>query len=167
VDPITEATAAESRVEPVRKSITVNAAPERAFRVFTDEFDSWWPRSHHIGTSPMTRGIVESKTGGRCYSEQENGTECDWGTVLVWDPPRRIVIAWQINTNWTFQPDLGRSSEVEVRFTPEPGGKTRVDLEHRLLERHGEGAAGMRTAIDAPNGWGGLLQLYAERVAMP
>jgi len=167
VDPITEPAAAESRVEPVRKSITVNAAPERAFRVFTGEFDSWWPRSHHIGTSPMTRGIVESKTGGRCYSEQEDGTECDWGTVLVWDPPRRIVIAWQINTNWTFQPDLARSSEVEVRFTPEPGGKTRVDLEHRRLERHGEGAAAMRTAIDAPNGWGGLLQLYAERVAMP
>jgi hypothetical protein len=72
---------------PVRKSITVNAGIERAFQVFTDGIDSWWPRSHHIGKSPMTRIIVEPRAGGRCYSEQEDGTDCDWGTVLTWEPP--------------------------------------------------------------------------------
>jgi uncharacterized protein YndB with AHSA1/START domain len=113
----------------------------------------------------MTRAIIEQKAGGRCYAEQTDGTECDWGTVLVWEPPTRIVLAWQINTDWTFQPDLAKSSEVEVRFTPQPGGMTRVDLEHRLLERHGAGAGSMRAAIDSENGWGTLLDTFGDRVA--
>lgn len=150
---------------PVRKTIAVKASARRAFEIFTDGFDSWWPRTHHIGKSPMTRGVIEQKTGGRCYSEQQDGTECDWGRVLVWDPPTRLVIAWQINTDWTYQPDVSQSSEVEIRFTPEPGGMTRVDLEHRYLDRHGAGAGTMRTAIDSDGGWGGLLKMYADRVA--
>ena len=152
-------------VAPVRKTVTVRATRERAFEVFTADFDSWWPHSHHIGASPMTRAIIEQKTGGRCYAEQIDGTDCDWGTVLVWEPPARIVLAWQINTDWTFQPDLAKSSEVEVRFTAEPGGLTRVDLEHRLLERHGAGAGTMRSAIDSEGGWGSLMKLYADRIA--
>jgi uncharacterized protein YndB with AHSA1/START domain len=152
-------------VTPVRKSITVNASQERAFQVFTAEFDTWWPRSHHIGKAPMQRAIVEGRAGGRCYTEQTDGSECDWGTVLTWDPPRRLVFAWQINGDWTYQPDLAQSSEVEVLFTPEAGGRTRVDLEHRHLERHGAGGGPMRTAVDSTSGWPGLLQMYAERVA--
>ena len=85
--------------------------------------------------------------------------------MLVWEPPTRLVIAWQINPDWTFQPDLAKSSEVELRFTAEPGGMTRVDLEHRLLERHGTGAGTMRTAIDSEGGWGTLLDAFAARVA--
>lgn len=158
-------TVTDRTVEAVRKTITVAATPERAFHVFTAEYDSWWPRSHHIGKSPMKRAIIEGRTGGRCYTEQEDGTDCDWGTVLVWDPPRRIVLAWQIDGKWQFEPDLTKSSEVEVRFTGEPGGRTRVDLEHRHLERHGADAAPIRTAIDGPGGWAGLLQMYADRVA--
>ena len=155
----------EHTVDAVRKTITVQASPERAFRVFTEEYDTWWPRSHHIGKSPMKKAIIEGRVGGRCYSEQVDGTDCDWGSVLVWDPPRRLVIAWQIDARWQFEPDLAKSSEVEVRFTPEAGGGTRVDLEHRLLERHGLDAPAIRTAIDSPNGWGTLLQMYADRVA--
>ena len=151
-------------VEAVRKTITVEATPERAFQVFTAEYDSWWPRSHHIGKSPMKRAIIEGRAGGRCYTEQQDGTDCDWGTVLVWDPPHRLVLAWQIDGKWQFEPDLTRSSEVEIRFTGEPGGRTRVDLEHRHLERHGADAAPIRTAIDGPGGWGALLQMYADRV---
>jgi len=158
-------TVTDRPVEAVRKTITVAATPERAFHVFTAEYDSWWPRSHHIGKSPMKRAIIEGRTGGRCYTEQEDGTDCEWGTVLVWDPPHRIVLAWQIDGKWQFEPDLTKSSEVEVRFTGEPGGRTRVDLEHRHLERHGADAAPIRTAIDGPGGWGGLLQMYADRVA--
>ena len=152
----------ETAAAAVRKSITVMAGVERAFRVFTEDYDSWWPRSHHIGKSPMKKAIIETKQGGRCYSEQEDGSECDWGQVLAWEPPHRLVIAWQITHEWGYQPDLAQSSEVEIRFTPVDGG-TRVDLEHRHLARHGVGAAPMRTAIDSPNGWSGLLQLFADR----
>ena len=144
----------------VRKTITVNADPQRAFDVFTAEFDSWWPRSHHIGKSPMTRGVIEGRAGGRLYSEQEDGTDCQWGTMLVWEPPRRFVWAWQIDAHWQFEPDLAKASEVEVRFTAEPGGRTRVDLEHRYLERHGLDADAIKKAIDSPEGWGLLLEMY-------
>lgn len=150
-------------VAPVRKSIVVNASVEHAFRVFTEDFDGWWPRSHHIGKSPMKRAIIEQRTGGRCFSEQEDGTDCDWGQVLAWDPPRRLVIAWQITPQWVYEPDLAKSSEVEIRFTPQGTG-TRVDLEHRHFERHGEGGAAMRTGVDSPNGWGDLLSQFAAYV---
>jgi uncharacterized protein YndB with AHSA1/START domain len=149
---------------PVRRTISVSASVERAFRVFTAEFDTWWPRSHHIGKSPMKKAIVEGKAGGRCYTEQEDGTESDWGRVLVWEPPHRIVLAWQVTPEWGYQPDLAQSSEVEIRFSPVADGGTRVDLEHRLFERHGSGAPTMRTAVDSPNGWTGVMQLFAERV---
>jgi uncharacterized protein YndB with AHSA1/START domain len=148
-------------VAPVRKTIRVRADVAHAFDVFTRGIDRWWPRSHHIGQSPMTRILVEPHVGGRCYSEQEDGTECDWGSVLAWEPPHRVVLAWQITSDWRFEPDLARSSEVEVCFTQEADGTTRVDLEHRHLERHGAGAEAMRAGVDAPGGWGSLLELFA------
>jgi uncharacterized protein YndB with AHSA1/START domain len=146
----------------VRKSITVKAGVERAFRVFTEGIDSWWPKSHHIGTSPMTKAVLEGRAGGRCYSEQQDGTECDWGRVLQWEPPRRFVMAWQVTPLWKYEPDVTKASEVEVRFTAERDGSTRVDLEHRYFERHGAGWEQMRSQIDAPMGWGELLRLFAE-----
>lgn len=148
----------------VRKTITVNAGVEHAFRVFTEGYDSWWPRTHHIGKVPMQKAIIETRAGGRCYTIQTDGAECDWGRVLVWDPPHRLVLAWQITHEWGYEPDLSKSSEVDIRFIPEPGGRTRVDLEHRYFERHGAGGTAMRTAVDAANGWSGLLQLFAARV---
>jgi len=154
-----------SGVPLVRKSVTVNATAENAFRIFTKEYDSWWPRTHHIGKVPMQKAIIEERTGGRCYTIQTDGSECDWGTVLTWDPPHRLVIAWQVTHEWGYEPDLAKSSEVEVRFTSEAEGQTRVDLEHRHFERHGAGGASMRTAVDSEGGWGGLLKLYADRVA--
>lgn len=153
-------------IAPVEKSVTVSASAERAFRVFTEGFDTWWPRTHHIGSAPMKRAVIEGFVGGRCYSEQVDGSDCPWGQVLVWDPPRRIVFAWQINTDWKFEPDLAKSSEVEVRFTPLGDGTTRVDLAHRGFERSGTAAQTMRDRVDAPGGWGSLLDLFqaaAER----
>jgi uncharacterized protein YndB with AHSA1/START domain len=147
---------------PVRKSITVKADAERAFRVFTDGFDTWWPRSHHIGKLPMKKAIIEGRVGGRCYSEQVDDTECDWGRILVWEPPRRFVFAWQITPQWQYEPDLAKTSEVEVRFTPQSDGSTRVDLEHRNFNRHGAGVDAMRTAVAGEGGWGGLLELFAK-----
>src|SRR5258708_7787311 len=121
---------------PVRKSITVKASAEHAFQVFTEGYDTWWPRSHHIGKAPMKKAIIEGRAGGRCYSEQTDGTECDWGRILVWEPPRRFVMAWQITHTWGYEPDLAKSSEVEIRFTLEPGGRTRGDLQPRQFRRN-------------------------------
>jgi uncharacterized protein YndB with AHSA1/START domain len=153
----------ESTTDPVTKSVVVKTSVEQAFQLFTDGFDSWWPRSHHIGKSPMTRTLIEGRVGGRCYSEQEDGTECDWGSILEWEPPHRFVMAWQITHEWGYEPDLSRSSEVEVRFSPAGEGMTRVDLEHRHFERHGDGGASIRTAVNSEGGWGVLLQMYADR----
>jgi uncharacterized protein YndB with AHSA1/START domain len=150
---------------PVRRSVRVKTSPERAFRVFAEDFDSWWPRTHHIGKSPMKKAILEPAAGGRCYTEQEDGTECDWGRVLVWDPPRRLVLAWQITHQWGFEPDLGKASEVEIRFVREGDGTTRVDLEHRNFQKHGEGWPSMRKSVDSEGGWGTLLDLYAKHAA--
>lgn len=158
-------TPAQSAAEPVTKSVVVKTSVEQAFRLFTDGFDSWWPRSHHIGKSPMTRTLIEGRVGGRCYSEQEDGTECDWGSILEWEPPHRFVMAWQITHEWGYEPDLVRSSEVEVRFSSAGDGTTPVDLEHRHFERHGDGGPSIRTAVSSEGGWGVLLQMYADRVA--
>ena len=149
---------------PVRKSVTVKAPVERAFRVFTEGFDSWWPRSHHIGSSPMKKAVIEGYVGGRCYSAQEDGADCPWGEVVIWEPPHRFVIAWKINFEWKYEPDVAKSSEVEVRFTPEPDGRTRVDLEHRKFDRMGAGWIGMRTGVDSEGGWNGLLGMFRDRV---
>lgn len=151
----------------VQKSVTVKASPERAFRVFTTEFDSWWPRSHHIGTSPMTRAVIEEFVGGRCYSTQEDGSDCPWGTVLAWEPPHRVVFSWQITPQWQFEPDAAKASEVEIRFTALGDGRTRVDLEHRNFERHGDGWQAMRDGVGAEGGWGSLLDLYGRKVEDP
>jgi hypothetical protein len=148
---------------PVVKTITVKASADKAFRVFTSELDTWWPKTHHIGKSPMTKAVLEGKVGGRCYSEQEDNTQCDWGEVLVWEPPQRFTMAWKVTPTWGYEADLAKCSEVEVRFTPQGEKLTRVDLEHRYFERHGEGADTMRTSIDSPGGWGLLMQLFSEK----
>ena len=149
---------------PVRKTIVVNASVSDAFEVFTDDIDSWWPRTHHIGKSPMRRVIVEGKRGGRCYTEQEDGSEADWGRVLEWSPPHKLLIAWQITHEWGFQPDLAKASEVEVSFIAVSPKTTRVELEHRHFERQGAGGDVMRAAVDAPNGWTTIMSLYQGRV---
>jgi uncharacterized protein YndB with AHSA1/START domain len=155
---------AEQTIEAVRKSVTVNATPETAFDIFTADFDSWWPRSHHLGKTPMTRSVIETRKGGRCYSEHEDGAEVQWGTVLVWEPPQRVVLAWQIAADWKCEPDLSKASEVDIRFTPVAGGKTRVDLEHRNFERMTAGGEAMRAGVGAEGGWGTLLKLFSDRV---
>jgi uncharacterized protein YndB with AHSA1/START domain len=148
---------------PVRKSITVKAGAKHAFEVFTAGFDTWWPRSHHIGKVPLKKAIMEGHVGGRCYSEQTDGTECDWGRITTWEPPQRFVMAWMITAEWEYQPDVTKSSEVEVRFTPENDGTTRVDIEHRNFDRMGEGWEPMREMVDSQGGWSGTLQLFAAQ----
>lgn len=149
---------------PVRKSIRVKAAREHAFRVFTQW--RWWPKEHSVlkSKSPQTSVTSEPRAGGRWYERGADGSECDWGRVLVWDAPNRIVMTWQINGR--FEPDPDLRTEVEVNFIAE-GEFTRVELEHRHLERAGDTAEMMRAAIDSPGGWARLLQLYAEAAGAP
>jgi uncharacterized protein YndB with AHSA1/START domain len=149
---------------PVRRTITVKASQQRAFQVFTEGFDTWWPRTHHIGKSPMKKGIIEGRVGGRCYTQQEDGTDCEWGSITAWEPPMRLVMAWQITPTWGYEADVAKSSEVEIRFTPQSDGSTRVDLEHRNFERLGPAGANMRFAVDAAGGWTGTLALFAAQV---
>ena len=146
---------------PVRKSISVAAAPEVAFRLFTEGFDRWWPRSHSIGAAPLKTAVLEPKVGGRWYGLLEDGSEADWGAVLAWEPPRRVLLAWRIGADWKYQPDL--LTEVQVTFTPE-GETTLISLEHRLLENMGAAGEGARAQFDGDGGWGALLGLFAARV---
>jgi uncharacterized protein YndB with AHSA1/START domain len=146
---------------PVRKSIRVKADVARAFRVFTEEMDSWWPRTHHIGSSPMKRVVVEGRPTGAIYTEQEDGTNCPWGSVLTWEPPHLFVMAWQIKPDWQYEQDLSKCSEVEVRFTPADDGTTLVELEHRHMERHGAGWSKMHEQVNS--GWVGVMELFAAK----
>jgi uncharacterized protein YndB with AHSA1/START domain len=145
-------------VESVRKQVVVEAPQERAFRVFTERLDAWWNRAHYIGKAEMQRAVLETRAGGRWYEIGVDGTECEWGKVLVFEPPRRLVLAWQINGKWQYDPEF--VTEVEVIFTPEDVKRTRVELEHRDLERFGADAEEVRRAFLSDGGWSGLLVAF-------
>ena len=147
---------------PVRKTLSVAATPQRAFEVFTAGFDRWWPRSHSIGEAPLKTAVIEQREGGRWYGLLENGVEAEWGDVLAWEPPTRLLLAWRIGADWKYDPRL--LTEVEVVFTPEGEG-TRVNFEHRLLENMGAEGEGARAAFDSEGGWTGLLQMFAAEAA--
>ena len=140
----------------VRRTLTVAAPPERAFEVFTSGIGSWWPlQPYSIGAEPAVDAVVEPREGGRWYERAESGAECSWGHVRVWDPPRRVVLTWEISAAW--QPDPEATSEVDVRFSAADGGRTLVELEHRGLETYAERAEEMRSIFGSDQGWSGLL----------
>ena len=145
---------------PVRKSIRVRAAQARAFEVFTARFDAWWPKSHHIGKAAMKEAVIETCVGGRWYEKDEDGAECEWGRVLAYDPPARIVLSWHINSKFVL--DATVASEVEVRFIPDGAEGTLVELEHRIIASD---ADAIRAAVDSPGGWGALLELFGQSAA--
>jgi uncharacterized protein YndB with AHSA1/START domain len=148
-----------------RRSITVQAPPERAFEVFTSGFSTWWPlESHHIGATMATEVVMETHAGGRWFERDADGRECDWGYVTAFEPPHRVVLAWHLNAEWAFDPDPAKATEVEVTFTPTGDDGTLVELEHRGFEKHGEAGLKMRDAVSAPGGWTDLLEMYAKAV---
>jgi uncharacterized protein YndB with AHSA1/START domain len=149
---------------PVRRSVLVDTDPARAFSIFTARMGAWWPKGHSVNQgSKQADVVVEPRPGGRWFERGEDGSECPWGHVIAWDPPGRVLLAWQLDANWTFNPAL--VTEVEVTFMKEGDGKTRVLLEHQLIERFGELAARTREALDSPHGWQGIIDLYAALVA--
>jgi uncharacterized protein YndB with AHSA1/START domain len=144
-------------IAPVRKSIRVKTSQAHAFDVFTAGLGSWWPRQHTIGTAPLKASVLEPRLGGRWYELGEDGSQADVGKILVWDPPRRFVVSWDINSNW--KPDPTVSSEVEVKFTADGPDATLVELEHRNFERLGQqGGEKMRKDVDG--GWPGILEIF-------
>jgi uncharacterized protein YndB with AHSA1/START domain len=140
----------------VRKRIEVNAPVAHVFDIFTAKQDLWWPRAHHIGPRDNFTAVVEPRVGGRWFERGDDGSECPWGRVLVWDPPHRLVLTWDIGADWKPDPDL--ATEVEVKFIAEGDERTRVELEHRKLERFGDQAEMMRALFDAPGAWIDTLQ---------
>jgi uncharacterized protein YndB with AHSA1/START domain len=145
----------------VRTSIVVAVPVERAFAVFTDEIGSWWDPTHHLLDGELAEMVFEPRVGGHVLDRGVDGSECRWARVLAYDPPDRFVISWDINLRWQVETDPAKTSEVEVRFVAEAPDRTRVELEHRRLERHGEGWEQMRDAVGSPNGWSAGLRRFA------
>jgi uncharacterized protein YndB with AHSA1/START domain len=153
----------QATIAPVRYSVTVPISPQRAFTLFTEGFNSWWI-GHHIGEAELAEAVIEPRVDGRWYERGMDGTECDWGKVLVFDPPGRLVLTWQLNCQYEYDPDLSHASEVEVLFTEEDG-LTRVDFEHRYIERLGVGREELAKSVSGDGGWPAILELYAKAAA--
>jgi uncharacterized protein YndB with AHSA1/START domain len=150
----------------VRKSVHVQAPIGRAFSVFVEQMDTWWPPSHHAAKTPFEAIVVEPREGGKWYEQDAAGERSVWGTVLNWDPPHRVVFAWHLTLDpdrpdWIFDPDMSKASEVELRFTAGPQGTTLVELTHSKLERHGETYEQLRRLFEGPDAWQGILELFA------
>jgi uncharacterized protein YndB with AHSA1/START domain len=148
----------------VRASIVVEAPLERAFSVFTAGFGSFKPPEHNLLGVEIAETVFEPRVGGYLYDRGVDGSECRWARVLAYEPPDRVVISWDISPQWQLETDLEKTSEVEVRFVSEAPERTRVELEHRNLERHGAGWEGEREAVASPGGWPLYLQRFAEVV---
>jgi uncharacterized protein YndB with AHSA1/START domain len=145
----------------IRTEIVVEAPIEHAFRVFTEDFGRFKPPEHNLLGVEITDTIFEPRAGGRLYDRGVDGSECQWARVLVYEPPDRVVFSWDISPQWQIESDPGKTSEVEVRFIAETPDRTRVELEHRHLDRHGDGWAAARDAVEGPDGWPLYLQRYA------
>ena len=152
---------AQAQEASVRTHVVVDAPIARAFSVFTGQFDRIKPREHNLLDVEIAETIFEAREGGRIYDRGIDGSECHWARVLAYEPPNRVVFSWDINPRWQIEGDLARTSEVEVRFIPETPERTRVELEHRNLDRHGDGWEGAREGVASEGGWPLYLRRYA------
>jgi uncharacterized protein YndB with AHSA1/START domain len=148
-----------------RTDMVVEAPIDRAFSVFTEGIGSWFPPEYNLLPVEIAERVFEPRVGGRVYDRGTDGSECHWGRVLAYEPPDRVVFSWDIDPQWQIQTDPDKTSEVEVRFIAEGPGRTRLELEHRNLDRHGPGWEATRDSISGEGGWPGCLQRFAERVA--
>jgi uncharacterized protein YndB with AHSA1/START domain len=149
----------------VRHEVVVDAPIERAFSVFTEDFGSFKPREHNMLSVEIAETVFEPRAGGRVYDRGIDGSECNWARVLVYEPPERVVISWDINPQWQIETDPEKTSEVDVRFIAEGPERTRVELEHRNLDRHLDGWEAVREGVDSDGGWPLYLRRFAERLA--
>jgi uncharacterized protein YndB with AHSA1/START domain len=151
-------------IPPITGMVTVGVPVEQAFDVFTGSFDAWWPHQYHIGQADVDEVVLEPGEGGRWYERGVDGSECDWGRVLIWQPPHRLVFTWQISGAWQFDPDPDHASEIEVRFTADGPEQTTIAVEHRHFERL-DGGQAVNDAIRGGGGWTLLLEGYAKTIA--
>jgi uncharacterized protein YndB with AHSA1/START domain len=149
----------------VRTQIVVEAPIARAFRVFTEDFDRIKPREHNLLDVEIAETVFEPRVGGHIYDRGVDGSECGWARVLAYEPPNRIVFSWDISPQWQIETDLEKTSEVEVRFVSETPQRTRVELEHRNLDRHGRGWESARDGVGGEAGWPLYLQRFVELLA--
>jgi uncharacterized protein YndB with AHSA1/START domain len=147
-----------------RAQIVVEAPIDRAFRVFTEDFDKVKPREHNMLEVEIAETVFEPRAGGRIFDRGVDGSECQWARVLAYEPPNRLVFSWDISPQWQVETDLQKTSEVEVRFIAETPERTRVELEHRNLDRHGEGWESERDGLASEGGWSLYLQRFAELI---
>ncbi len=145
----------------VRRQVVVNAPITRAFRVFTERFGDFKPREHNLLASPIAETVFEPRVGGHIYDRAEDGSECRWARILAYEPPHRVVFSWDIGPQWKIESDPANTSEVEVRFVPEGDDRTRLELEHRHIDRHGPGWETLSEGVDADQGWPLYLARYA------
>jgi len=145
----------------VRRSVVVPASQERAFEVFTARFGDFKPKEHNLLDSPIVATVFEPRVGGHIYDRAEDGTECRWARVLVFEPPHRVVFSWDIGPTWQLEPSEANASEVEVTFVPDGEGRTRVELEHRNIDRHGPGWESVADGVRGDGGWPLYLGRYA------
>jgi len=155
-------TTAEDAV--IRRQVTVNASIEKAFAVFTEQFGDFKPKEHNLMGSPIAETRFDSHVGGHIYDVAEDGSECRWARVLAYEPPARVVFSWDISPYWQIESDEAKTSEVEVNFIAESPERTRVELEHRHIDRHGPGWEGVRDGIAEEGGWPTYLVRYADVV---
>jgi uncharacterized protein YndB with AHSA1/START domain len=146
----------------VRRHIVVDAPPERAFAVFTERLGDFKPPEHNLLTAPIAQTVFEPRVGGHIYDRATDGTECHWARVLAYEPPHRVVFSWDIGPTWQVETDPDNTSEVEVRFLEESAGRTRVELEHRHIDRHGPGWESVADGVGHDQGWPLYLVRYAE-----
>ena len=159
-------TAIRMNDDAVLVSVVVEASQQRAFDLFTNGFGTWWPlESHHVGERVAVDAVMEARAGGRWFERAADGTECEWGRVLEWEAPSRVLLAWHLSPDFAYDPDPAFATEVEVRFVPEGPSSTRVELEHRGFAVYGERGDGLRSAVGSAGGWPGLVQAYAEAAA--
>jgi uncharacterized protein YndB with AHSA1/START domain len=152
----------QAQATSVRREIVVDAPIDRAFAVFTEQFDRIKPREHNMLAVDIAETVFEPRVGGSIYDRGVDGSECRWARVLAYEPPERVVFSWDIGPTWQIETDPDRASEVEVRFVAESAEQTRVGLEHRQIDRHGDGWEGVREGIAADQGWMLYLQRYGD-----
>jgi uncharacterized protein YndB with AHSA1/START domain len=148
----------------VRRQILVNAPIGEAFKVFTERFGDFKPREHNLLHAAIAETVFEPRVGGNIYDRAVDGNECRWARILVFDPPDRVVFSWDISPRWQIETNPDLTSEVDVRFFAETPERTRVELEHRNLDRHGAGWESVRDGVDNEAGWPLYLQRYAALV---
>jgi len=148
----------------VHAQIVVDVPIEHAFAVFTKD-SSWKPPEHNLLGVEIAESVLEAHEGGYIYDRGVDGSECRWARVLAYEPPNRVVFGWLITPQWRLESDVSRTSEVEVRFIAEAAARTRVEIEHKHLERHGDGWGALRDAVGSAGGWPLYLQRFAERLA--